>query len=117
MFLRRNIFLLPCQQIVRKELLFHLCKADSRHRIRKALSRNALFPEQQNRFLHNRQHFFPVRKDFVQIPSLRYFFTPSSADVNPIAVRHIFQRAERAFPLSAAAVIAGLLIDDESAVL
>ena len=93
-----------------KQFILHIVKSQTAYRIRKALSRDTLVPEEQNGPFHRIQHFFLAGEKFVQGASVGNFLAPSAADINSVPVGIFLRDAERTFSPAAPAAVAGIPI-------
>src|SRR5699024_4455924 len=91
--------------------------AEARDRVGEALAGDALFAEEQDGLFDDGEHFLAVGEDLVEEAAARDLLAPAPADADAVAVGGFVKGVERALADAAAAVVAGLGIDVDLAVL
>ena len=89
--------LLPSQNFIRQDLLFHIVKAQAVDGVCEPLAGFALLAEEENRLLHRAQQLLFIGENPVEGLAVGDFFAPTAANVNLIAVGSIFNCMERTF--------------------
>ena len=108
--------LLALEQVVGEELCLDVLKAQARDGVRKALAGDALVAEEQECLLQYVQDLLLGGEDLVERLALRHLLAPTPADADAVAVGARLQRLEGALADAAAAVVAGVRVDDQARV-